>query len=138
MEIECVFVYTLKGAIVSNLKHGDKMTTTNALPIFVGHNDTLLQLYLPERGGGRSFFTRSDEGHIDLPRAREGGLGGGFFAVFVPSDTPVGQAGRLGRMDLKIDGAGYEVPMSPALKLAYAQRVTMAITANLFRLEAES
>src|SRR6266699_5233912 len=135
MEIECVFVYTLKGAIVSNLKHGDKMTTTNALPIFVGHNDTLLQLYLPERGGGRSFFTRSDEGHIDLPRAREGGLGGGFFAVFVPSNSAMP---RSTESDLTITETGYEVRMAPALDLSYAQRMTIAVTAGLFRLEAES
>src|SRR3989442_10364759 len=135
MEIECVFVYTLKGAIVSNLKHGDKMTTTNALPIFVGHNDTLLQLYLPERGGGRSFFTRSDEGHIDLPGAREGGSGGGFFAVFVPSNSAMP---RSTESDLTITETGYEVRMAPALDLSYAQRMTIAVTAGLFRLEAES
>jgi hypothetical protein len=32
---------------------------------------------IPERGEGRTFFTRSDKGHIDLPCAREGGMGGG-------------------------------------------------------------
>ena len=41
-------------------------------PIFDGHNDTVLSLVKT----GRSFFDRSTEGHIDLPRAREGGLGG--------------------------------------------------------------
>ena len=60
------------------------MAGVSGLPIFDGHNDTLLDLYRPERGGGRSFFERSDKGHIDLPRAKEGGFGGGFFAVFVP------------------------------------------------------
>ncbi len=35
------------------------MTTTNTLPILIGHNDTLLNLYLHERGEGRTFFTRS-------------------------------------------------------------------------------
>jgi membrane dipeptidase len=135
MEIECVFVYTLKGTIHSNLKYGDKMTTTNVLPIFVGHNDTLLQLYLPERGGGRDFFTRSDKGHIDLPRAREGGLGGGFFAVFVPSNSAMP---RSTGSDLTITETGYEVRMAPALDLSYAQRMTIAVTAGLFRLEAES
>jgi len=108
------------------------LATTNALPIFVGHNDTLLHLYLPERGDGRSFFTRSDKGHIDLPRAREGGLGGGFFAVFVPSNPAMPDSG------LTITENGYEVRMAPALDLPYAQRVTIAVTAGLFRLEAES
>src|SRR5205823_9336099 len=67
-------------------RRGRSMTATNPLPIFDGHNDTLLSLHFAERGGGRTFFERSDQGHIDLPRAREGGLGGGFCAVFVPSE----------------------------------------------------
>ena len=45
----------------------------------------LLNLHLPDRGEGRSFFERSDLGHIDLPRAREGGFGGGFFACYTPN-----------------------------------------------------
>src|SRR5437764_14225094 len=59
---------------------GDCMTT-NPIPIFDGHNDVLLMLPRQQR----SFFERSEKGHIDLPRAKEGGLGGGFFAVYVPS-----------------------------------------------------
>jgi membrane dipeptidase len=111
------------------------MTLTNTLPIFVGHNDTLLDLYLPECGREHTFFTRSDQGHIDLPRAREGGLGGGFFAIFVPPDPSKPQ---LTESDLVITERGYEMPMSPALDFSYAQRVTIAITASLFRLEAEA
>ena len=54
------------------------------LPVFDGHNDTLLSLHLQDRGGGRSFFVESETGHIDLPRARRGGFAGGLFAIFVP------------------------------------------------------
>jgi membrane dipeptidase len=111
------------------------MTTTNTLPILIGHNDTLLNLYLPERGEGRSFFTRSDKGHIDLPRAREGGLGGGFFAIFVPPD-PMTQP--LSRAEPVMTSTGYEMPLASAIEQSYAQRTTMAMIANLFRLEAES
>jgi membrane dipeptidase len=68
-------------------------------PIFDGHNDTLLSLHLDDRDGGRSFFVESDTGHIDLPRARRGGLAGGFFAVCVP---PVKTAG--GRTVRRADG----------------------------------
>jgi membrane dipeptidase len=56
------------------------MTDLNFLPILDGHNDTLLHLHLTGRGGGRSFFTQSEHGHIDLPRARLGGFAGGFFS----------------------------------------------------------
>ena len=33
--------------------------SAHAFPIFDGHNDTLLNLHVPERGGGRSFFDES-------------------------------------------------------------------------------
>jgi membrane dipeptidase len=111
------------------------MTATNTLPILIGHNDTLLNLYLPERSEGRTFFTRSDKGHIDLPRAREGGLGGGFFAIFVPPD-PTTQP--LRRDKPIMTSTGYEMPLASAIKQSYAQRTTIAMIADLFRLEAES
>jgi len=103
--------------------------------VFDGHNDTLLNLYMHERGGGRSFFERDHRGHIDLPRARDGGFGGGFFAVFVPSDPRTLLSSTA---DLTITETGYEVRMAPPLDLAYAQRMTIAITASLFRLETQS
>lgn len=104
------------------------------LPIFDGHNDTLLNLHFPSRGQGRSFFTRSEIGHIDLPRAREGGFGGGFFAIFVPSPLEAGDP----RKNLIVTATGYEVRMSPPVEHSYAQKVAIAMMALLFRLEAES
>lgn len=101
------------------------------MKIFDGHNDTLLNLHLPERGGDRSFFSRSNRGHLDLPRAREGGFGGGFFAILAPPEEPEGSR-------LTITDSGYEVRMAPPTELAQAQRRTMAIAASLFRIEAKS
>jgi membrane dipeptidase len=111
------------------------MTTINTLPILIGHNDTLLSLYLPERGEGRSFFTRSDKGHIDLPRAQEGGMGGGLFAIFVPPDQLIQP---LRRDEVIKTSTGYKVPLASAIDLTYAQRTTMAMMANSFRIEDES
>jgi len=111
------------------------MTAINTLPILIGHNDTLLSLYLPERGDGRSFFTRSDKGHIDLPRAREGGMAGGFFAIFVPPD-PLIQT--LRRDEIIKTSTGYEVPLASGIDQAYAQRVTMSMMTSLFKIEGES
>ena len=111
------------------------MTMKNILPILIGHNDTLLSLYLPERGEGRSFFTRSEKGHIDLPRAREGGMGGGFFAIFVPPDTLIQP---LRRDEVIKTSTGYEVPLASAIDQSFAQRTTMAMMASLFRIEDES
>ena len=110
------------------------MTSPLTLPVFDGHNDTLLHLYLPERGQGRSFFVQSELGHIDLPRERSGGFGGGFFAVFVPSPVATDNP----EANLIITGEGYSVRMPPAIEPDYAQRVAIAIMAILFRLEDES
>lgn len=108
------------------------MTATTMLPVFDGHNDTLLHLYLAERGGGRSFFTQSTKGHLDLPRARKGGFAGGFFAIF-PLDPTYAMEDAL-----TITETGYEVRLAPALDPTYAQQFTIAVAARLFRLEAEA
>ena len=63
-------------------------TATPSAPfplVFDGHNDTVLDLMSTDPARKRSFFRRGKRGHIDLPRAQEGGLGAGFFAVFIPS-----------------------------------------------------
>lgn len=110
------------------------MIDTNKLPVFDGHNDTLLHLYFPERGAGRSFFIESEKGHLDLPRARKGGFGGGFFAIFPPAPTQE----QTMKDSLEISSTGYRIREFPALDPAYAQRITIAIAASLFRLEDES
>ncbi len=110
-------------------------TTATAMPIFDGHNDTLLKLSSIKREGGRSFFARSDRGHLDLPRAREGGFGGGLFAICVPPDPSAPDSFAITPI---ITETGYEVEMSPACDHEYAQRFTISAMAGLFRLEAES
>lgn len=103
------------------------------MPIFDGHNDVLLRL----RSGQRTFFERSDQGHLDLPRAREGGLGGGLFALFVPSEesspgvTP--QETRAIVADFRDQTTS---PATPSVE--EAQRVVLDLMARLFRIETES
>ncbi len=96
--------------------------------VFDGHNDTLLSLHQKDRGD-QTFFDRSERGHIDLPRAREGGFGGGFFAVWVPPasmpDSSAGPAAFLDAAKVHIDWS-------------YAVGVALAMTARLFRIESES
>ncbi len=84
------------------------------VPIFDGHNDAVQHL-AEYRAGGRDFLTRSDDGHLDLPRAREGGLIGGLFAMFAkPERPPEG--------DLTKTATGYEVRLADALDPAYARQ----------------
>ncbi len=105
------------------------------IPVFDGHNDTLLNLLLRRRGQGRSFFERSNTGHLDLPRALEGGFGGGLFACFAP---PNPKSGWDEESALRITNDGYEVAGSPPLDPDYARGFADAMTKLLFRLEAES
>ncbi len=93
---------------------------TSTLPIFDGHNDTLLRLYTAEHDD--SFFA-SAHGHIDLARAREGGFAGGFFAVFVPAppDAPSSDEGAL----------------PDPLPYSYALQTALGMTALLFRIESQ-
>ncbi len=111
------------------------MTTNETIPVIVGHHDTLLSIYLPQRGCGRDFFARSEIGHLDLPRAREGGVAGGFFAVFVPPDPSIPPHPEPA---LKVSATGYTVRLADPLEHTYALRVAQGATALLFRLEDRS
>ena len=91
------------------------MSANGFPPVFDGHNDTILSL----NRTGRSFFEKSSEGHLDLPRAKEGGVGGGFFAVYIAD-------------------RGAEQPTDDALSTEYAQSQALSMLGKLIRLEEES
>ncbi len=119
------------------------MTTAETVTVFDGHNDVLLKLH----SNGGSFFERGTDGHLDLPRAREGGFGGGFFAVFVPPEQyrHVHHAAESGvALDVEKEAAlaalafSDERTMPPTPDLAVAQRTAIAMTAALFRIEEQS
>jgi membrane dipeptidase len=97
--------------------------------VFDGHNDVLLRLGKPDGGGPETFFERGEDGHLDLPRAREGGFGGGMFAVWIPSP---------GEQKPEPTPGSTPSALPPALDTAYALRRSMAATAMLFRIEDRS
>lgn len=106
---------------------------TEALPIFDGHNDVVLALFGWPRGR-RGFFERGENGHLDLPRAREGGFAGGFFAVYVPPDP----AARRPDLHASNDTEEDRTVLPPPVEQTFALRMAMALTATIFRLEDES
>jgi membrane dipeptidase len=109
------------------------MATSNSFPVFDGHNDTLLALFLGEREEGHTFFDRSTMGHIDFPRAKEGGFGGGFFAIFVPEKKRKSKKKKKLLDSIKIN---VEIPFEPpAIKFDHAQQTAMAMAALLFQTE---
>jgi membrane dipeptidase len=102
------------------------------VPIYDGHNDALLRLWRHDRSG-RSFFERGERGHIDLPRAREGGLAGGIFATFVANEN----APRLDEMIDKAGGA-IDLPAMAGVAQSAALTATIGQAAILYRLARES
>ena len=100
--------------------------------IFDGHNDTLLNLYLPQRSQGRSFFEQSTTSHLDLPRARQGNFGGGFFAVYVPPPQDHPES----KVTITLSGPTIEMPAPIAPD--YALKTTRAMVELLFDIEADS
>jgi membrane dipeptidase len=104
------------------------------VPIFDGHNDALLRLYRREgTGGPRAFLNGEEKGHLDLPKAIEGGFAGGLFAVFVPSSRPGPEAASALAADVAADTA-----KTPAVDLVTAQRVVFRMISLLLRIERES
>lgn len=108
---------------------------SDLLPIFDGHNDALLRLYREGEDGVRLFLEGDEDGHLDLPRAREAGMVGGFFAIFVPNDPDSEEP-----LDdpVLITEMGYVERLADPIDPDYAQETAWAIAEGLFRLEEES
>ncbi|PTW62721.1 dipeptidase AC [Breoghania corrubedonensis] len=98
------------------------METPQTVPVFDGHNDVLSRLW---RSGGPDaasrFIRGEDAGHIDLPRAKAGGLAGGLCAVYVPSERVLDADGNW-----------------PTPSRSEALDVTTAMAGLLARIERES
>jgi membrane dipeptidase len=111
----------------------DQPRESALIPVFDGHNDTILSLH----GTGRSFFDRGEEGHVDLPRAKAGGLFGGFFAVFV-RDPAVMPPGEDVDPEKAIERYSDPAALPPMMELDYAQREAIRTLGGLLDLERAS
>lgn len=80
-------------------------------PVFDGHNDALT------RHGEPDLSQRHPNGHLDLPRMREGGMRGGVFAIFTPS--PEEEPGQV-RFAEGITAAPLAPPVGHEEAAAYA------------------
>src|SRR5512134_2695699 len=101
--------------------------------IFDGHNDTLTRFYAEGHGSPAAFFEESDEGHIDLPRARRGGLAGGLFAIMTP--PPPDSPERQPMYGLTFTENGYDVSPRSPVEQPYAQTFTDAVIDFAYALE---
>ena len=106
------------------------MTETPLVPVFDGHNDTLLKLYMSADPAKEKLFIEGApaDWHIDVPRAKQGGFAGGMFAIFPP---PV-QSSK--RESVPAAPSDHEPPANE-LPRADALTSTVAMASILFRLE---
>ncbi|UPA23359.1 dipeptidase [Shinella oryzae] len=99
--------------------------------IFDGHNDVLLRLWENAKAGAdpvAEFVQGTTLGHIDGPRARKGGLAGGFCAIFIPpnEDYPPREVDANGH---------YNIRMVGPLNQQEALNTALSMGAIAFRLE---
>lgn len=111
------------------------MTQFPRMPIIDGHNDMLLRYFREE---GYDFLERTDEGHLDFHRAREAGLAGGFFAVFCSNPPKPGEEEAVRDFSKHVTDDGFAFPPIDPITAEYALGRAVAVTAQLFRIEAKS
>ena len=104
------------------------------MKIFDGHNDILNKITKTDNPLDSKAFLLGGEGHLDLPRALQGGFAGGFFALY-PSNPP--SAPSL-EDSIILSDEGYSVPLSPALDTSYARKAVDRMLELLFKIEEDS
>ena len=102
------------------------------VPVFDGHNDTLLKLYLSPQVDKEKLFLEGSpaDWHIDLPRAKKGGFAGGMFAIFPPP-----QQERKHKPGDPVPMPGNDEPLPPQLPMNDARVSTLGMVSILLRLE---
>lgn len=106
------------------------MTSPTFPLIFDGHND-VLSLQLKSGAGAHKEFTDGYDAHIDVPKSRIGGFGGGFFAIYVPSP---------GDFDLYYEmmrQPEYDLPLPAPVPQVDAEPIMLAQADILRQLEAD-
>ena len=108
-------------------------------PVFDGHNDVLFRLWnhaasgadpVAEFVGGaaQAGFEGEEAGHIDMARARAGGLAGGLCAIYISS------GGRL-QFDEPDETGRYHTPLAAPLERQASLDTALGIAAMALRIE---
>lgn len=97
--------------------------------IFDGHNDLLYRLFEERNANPSDAFIQGRDGHIDLPKAKKGGFGGGFFAIYVPS--PDDLLDTLTQMQ----NPPYDLPLPGIMTHQAALPIAMEQASHLIALE---
>ena len=98
-------------------------------PVFDGHNDVLLRLWMKTEGDPVADFLNGDGlGQLDFPRMKTGGFAGGFFAIFAPADGE----------ELPDNDDDVNPPLASQVAQSVALRKTLEMASLLFRIESAS
>ncbi len=109
------------------------MNKNQAPAVFDGHNDVLWRLnHLHEKRAYRRFLSGDEEGHLDLPRMKKGGFGGGFFVIYVPSPEDEGSHHD------EMKAPEYDLPLPAQIPYAEALPAALRAMASLARIERKS
>ncbi len=104
------------------------------IPVFDGHNDILLRLYLDPARREEIFLHGDGRGHLDLPRMKASGFAGGFFAIYLPSpmahDAPDFQA--------QMRNPPFDLPLPDLIPFGEAIRPAVTMAGHLLWMERAS
>ncbi len=94
------------------------------IPVFDGHNDFLQRVVT---GGTGVWLDGDGTGHLDLPRARAGGMIGGFFAIWIPSPQGPNDSAAVALMENPPFAMPLpeQIPFAQALPHAFAQAAAL-------------
>lgn len=105
------------------------MTDATIPIIFDGHNDALYKQMKNDMQG----FAEGYDAHIDLPKAKIGGYGGGFFAIWSPDNEQ--DPGLEAKLFNDMQESHYSIPLPDMLSQQHALEITMKEAAILTHLE---
>jgi membrane dipeptidase len=98
---------------------------------FDGHNDVLLRLWRQDNDSVAAFLEGESRGQLDLPRAQAGGLIGGLYAIFVPSESKQSTTAP-------VDSVPYDIPVPAPPEMTHAQLATVEMASLLLRIAQRS
>ncbi|MDR0252775.1 MAG: dipeptidase [Brucellaceae bacterium] len=101
--------------------------------VFDGHNDVLLRLWENRNKGEdpvKEFIEGTDQGHIDLPRSRKGGLAGGLCAIYIPN--PATGETIFGAPD---SNGHYDTPLAKPIDRVYSFDIASEFIDIAYKLE---
>lgn len=102
-------------------------------PVFDGHNDLLSRLWEEPATREAIWLKGEGGGHLSLPQMQQGGFVGGFFAIWVPSESHPNDPPRP---DMNI--TPYDVPLPRQITAEKAMPIAMAQAGQMLWMERSS